>query len=191
LLFSVQQPVTLGYLEGNAPVAIASSATVHSALALSAPAASPNGVEPVVPPCVCAPSLPRPSPPQRAAQRSTSAGCATPASASIHLRSDLLRVSAARPERSAERREDVAVRLVEVLKRTLDTRLRDIKERLDGVESGHQHLEERLLRRPGPTASRARRRDRSLVGPKGPTRRPPSAAHLRPQGRPRRSHSVA
>lgn len=164
LLFSVQQPMTLGYLHGVKPVT-----DIPLVLSTPAPPLSPPRAVTAIPLRVRSQSSPRPA----------TAGL-PPASPS---RMPPQRIVAVVPRPVAEdRQQDVAVRLVEVMKRTLDTRLRDMKQRLDCVETDHQHLEDQLQHR----LSKGRRR---------PARSP---AHCSPiphrtgvRGRGRRSNSVA
>jgi len=128
-----QQPMTVGYL----PCIIAPAASPRlrrSASGVSSSAASPPSspcrVDVIIPSCVSA-----------AVQRPATA---PPLPKGNERQVPQRSASASTLERQQNFQQDVAVRLVEVLKRTLDSRLGDIKDRLQSVESDQLHLEDRL-----------------------------------------------
>jgi len=84
-----------------------------------------------------------------------------------------------------DRQEDMAMRLVEVLQKTMVSQLRDITERLDSVVSGHQHLEEQLQRRPSSNLKGRRSVAKSSI------QRPSSASRIGYRGSRLRSNSMA
>lgn len=203
LLFSVQQPVTLGYIVGANVLAIAptvsppASSRVDSSVPYTyredAAAVVPFRVEVAIPSRV-PPAMP--CRPRSAAQRFQSAvqPQASSSKATGSLRPRLLQTGGGAGKgvtsRAEEPPQDMAVRLVEVLKKTLDNRLGDIKERLHCVESNHRHMEDQLQRRPKPKIRQVPAQQRGAVrGGGGAVRRDRDGGTVRGSGR--RSNSVA
>jgi hypothetical protein len=185
LLFSVQQPMTLGYVFGTIPT---------SSGAVVKPISSPA-------PCPCVTSAPV-SPGPRTLGYQTGADLLSLAKGSMAPRIPTAPVEASTEPDSQgghwtspckapkeDRQEDMAMRLVEVLQKTMVSQLRDITERLDSVVSGHQHLEEQLQRRREFEQLQHLKGRRSVA--KSSAQRPSSASRIGYRGSRLRSNSMA